>query len=348
MNDYFLDGALSRRLKRATADVARTTPLRLVDAEPVARRQAGATKRPRSRHLARSRIGIAVAVVIGVALAGGTTYAGITLFQSVTQGDPGAAAVYRQNLGESLALSQTRDGVSLTIERAYADANGVMITYAVNPHSSMAMYAGFASPTGQPTVSDSLGRTLPGYDAYFQTDPQTNDSVGIIKYDAEMIPADVQALVLTVTVPGVHLVSRAGSTTAGPYAFHFRVPVSSGQSKYVGSTVTVHGIGVTLDRVVATPSETRVYLRASVGFSPNEPYLTARITGGGYDSRVGAITDPTDLVEFGSRFQAPSGEEAVTFNNTLYGMRGAFTLTIDSLGISSRVVGPWIFPFVVS
>lgn len=348
MNDCFPDGALSRRLKRATAEVARTTPLRFVDATSVPRRQASATKRHRSRHLARSRIGIAVAVVLGIALAGGTAYAGITLLQSVTQGDPDTAAVYRQNLGETLALSKTSKGVTLTIERAYADVNRVMITYAVNPHSSTLLYAGFAAPTGQPTVSDSQGQTLPGYDAYFQTDPQTNDTVGIIKYDAETIPATVHELPLTVTVPGLHLENGARSIVAGPYVFHFVVPVSPARTTDVDRAVTVHGVGVTLDRVVATPSETRAYLRASVGFSANEPYLAARITGNGYDSNGGVITDPTDLVESGSTFLAPNGEEVVAFNNTLYGKRGSFTLTIDSLGSSSRVVGPWSFHFIVS
>ena len=340
MNDYFLDSALSHRLKRATAEVARSTPLRFVDAKPVARLQAGATSRPRSRHLPRTRIGIAVAVAVGVALAGGTTYAGITLLQSVTQGDPAAAAVYRQNLGETLALSQTRDGVTLKLVRAYADVNGVMLTYAVHPDSGTLIYAGFATGTGQPIVSDSRGQTLPGYDAYFQTDPQTNDSVGIIKYDAETVPATVPELALTVTVPGLHLENSHGSIVAGPYAFHFLVPVSSGQTMNVGRTVTVDGVGITLDRVVATPSETRIYLRASVGFS-------ARITGKGYDTRTGVISDPTELVEFGNTFQAPNGEEVETFNNTLYGKRGSFTLTIDSIGSSNRIVGPWVFHFVV-
>ncbi|MGA8634313.1 MAG: hypothetical protein WB805_05585 [Candidatus Dormiibacterota bacterium] len=306
----------------------------------MARRQAGATSRPRSRHLPRTRIGIAVAVAVGVALAGGTTYAGITLLQSVTQGDPAAAAVYRQNLGETLALSQTRDGVTLKLVRAYADVNGVMLTYAVHPDSGTLIYAGFATGTGQPIVSDSRGQTLPGYDAYFQTHPQTNDSVGIIKYDAETVPATVPELALTVTVPGLHLENSHGSIVAGPYAFHFLVPVSSGQTMNVGRTVTVDGVGITLDRVVATPSETRIYMRASVGFS-------ARITGKGYDTRTGVISDPTELVEFGNTFQAPNGEEVETFNNTLYGKRGSFTLTIDSIGSSNRIVGPWVFHFVV-
>jgi hypothetical protein len=49
----------------------------------------------------------------------------------------------------------------------------------------------------------------------------------------------------------------------------------------------------------------------------------------------------------GITLQAPNGEEIETFNNTLYGKRGSFTLTIDSIGSSDRIVGPWVFHFVV-
>ncbi len=146
MNDYFLDGALSHRLKRATAEVARSTPLRFVDATPVARRRAVVVR--------------AATVSAPPALADLDCYRGcprsgfrrrhnlrgVTLLQSVTQGDPDTAAVYRQNLGETLALSQTRNGVSLTIERAYADVNRVMITYAVNPHSGAGRYMRVSRP----------------------------------------------------------------------------------------------------------------------------------------------------------------------------------------------------------
>ena len=75
--------------------------------------------------------------------------------------------------------------------------------------------------------------------------------------------------------------------------------------------------------------------------------MTARITGEGYDLQAGALTDPTDLVESGGSFQAPNGEEVEAFDNTLYGKRGSFTLTIDSIGSSNRIVGPWVFHFVV-
>jgi Domain of unknown function (DUF4179) len=62
----------------------------------------------------------------------GTAYAAITILQSVIQSDPGVASVYQQNLGETVNLSQTRDGVTLTLERAYADVNRVLITYDVS------------------------------------------------------------------------------------------------------------------------------------------------------------------------------------------------------------------------
>jgi hypothetical protein len=138
-----------------------------------------------------------------------------------------------------------------------------------------------------------------------------------------------------------------GKTVVGPFAFSVSVPVVAGQSITLDKTVTVGGVAVTLDRVVASPSETRIYLRASVALEPTEPYLTAHVTGTGYDSRTLAITSPAELIGLGATFRAPDGEEVVTSNNSLFGKRGRFTLTVDSLGAGARIVGPWTFAFVV-
>ena len=136
-------------------------------------------------------------------------------------------------------------------------------------------------------------------------------------------------------------------TVVGPFAFSVSVPVVGGQSVTLDKTVTAGGITLTLDRMVASPSETRVYLRASVALEPTEPYLTAHITGNGYDSRNLAITSPAELIGLGAAFRAPNGEEVVTFNNSLFGRRGRFTLTVESLGAGGRIAGPWTFAFVV-
>ena len=186
MNDHVFEDMLSRRLKRATVEIATMSPLNLDVAQSIARRRSDTRTRGLLRRLIHSRIGIAAALVVGVAFASGTAYAGITLLQAVTQTDPGAAAVYRQNLGEALNLSQTQGGVTLTLKRAYADVNRVMITYAVTPSGTKSTYAGFAPSGGQPLVTDSSGQVLAGYDAYFQTDPRTNESVGVVVYDAEL------------------------------------------------------------------------------------------------------------------------------------------------------------------
>jgi hypothetical protein len=346
MNDSLNDDVLSRRLKRATAQVAATTPRDPRGARSIARRPNAPGLRSAPRRLGRPGIMVVVALVVGVLLAAGTAYAGITLLQSVTQGDPGAAAVYQQNLGEALNLSQTRGGVTLTLQRAYADINRVMITYQVRPARSGSIFAGFATTNGQPTLTDSRGQVLAGYDSVFQTDPQTDESVGIVVYDAEIAARNVRELSVRVTVPGLRMSDRSGHpTTVGPFAFALDVPVVSGQTIALDDAVTVRGVAVTLDRVVASPSETRVYLRSSIGFASAEPYLAAYITGKGFDTRTAVITNDDELVTAGSTFRAPDGEEVVTFNDTVFGRHGSFVLTIESIGAAKRIAGPWVFRF---
>jgi hypothetical protein len=220
MNDYVYDDILSGCLKRATAQVAATTPLNAGIARSIARRPNAARLPSAPRRFRRSRIMIAIALVVGVVFAAGTAYAGITLLQSVTESDAGAAAVHQQNLGEALNLSQTRGGVTLTLTRAYADINRVLITYQVQPASPGSIFAGFATTNDQPAVTDSRGQVLAGYDSFFQTDPHTNESVGIAVYDAEIAANNVQALSLRVTVPGLHMSERSGD----PPGSTFRAP----------------------------------------------------------------------------------------------------------------------------
>ena len=338
---------LTYHLKRATAQVAATTPLAPKFAPSVVRHQVAAGHRATRRKLLRSRIAVASLLVTAVVLVSGTVYAGMTLLKSQTQTDAGAAAVSHQNLGVVLDLSQTRDGVRFTLLRGYADINRVMITYQVQPVRAGILFAGFATPTGEPSVADSFGQVLRGYDASFQTDPQTDKSVGIVVYDASSATVDVKQLSLKVAIAGLRVQSQSGATLVGPFAFDFTVPVSSGQMIVLGKTVVVRGLEVTVGRVVATPSETRVYLRFATVLGASDPYVSAYITGQGYNSRTGTITTPAELVDMGSTFREPDGEEVITFNHTLFGKRGKFTLTIASIGADTRVVGPWVFDFVV-
>lgn len=357
MNDHIFEDMLSRRLKRATAEVAEATPLKRGIARSIASHPSDNRKPSAPRRLVRSRIGIAIALVVGVAFASGTAYAGLTLLQAVTQTDPGAAAVYRQNLGEALSLAQTRDGVTVTLERAYADVNRVMITYGVHTSRGAAWtFNGFAMATGQPTVTDSRGHVLRGYDASFETDPLTNETVGMLAYDAELATQNVRDLALNVTVSGINMRSGNGaSTVVGPYAFDLRVAMTPGETIQVNRMVIAHDIGVSLDRVVASPSETRIYLRSSVPSAPTDVYLAARIIGNGYDTRAAVFTSAGQLLTLGAGFEAPGGEQVVTFTNTLFGKRGSFTLTVESIGVmrtgdgsfGERVAGPWVIHFRV-
>jgi hypothetical protein len=347
MHDSPFDAMLTRRLKQAGADIAQAIPGGVGFVPHIVSRRRETANRWTTRRLIRARAGIAAALVIGVAIASGTAYAGITLLQTVIQTDPGAAAAYRQNLGEALNLSQTRDGVTLTLVRAYADINRAMITYQVKASGGASTFAGFASSNGQPVVTDTSGQALVGYDAYFETDPQTNVSVGTVVYDAETAAQNVRELSLRVAVPGVRMTRNGDPMIVGPYAFGLTVPVVSGETMATDETVTVHGITVTLDRVVVSPSETRIYLESSDRSLLKGPYLTARITGIASDTSNAVTTSVSELIDMGSTFQAPDGQQVVTFTNTLFGKRGSFRLSIDSLGASERIAGPWVFHFQI-
>jgi hypothetical protein len=227
MTDHNID-MLTYRLKRATAQVAATTSLTPTIATSVVRRRIAAGHRQARGKFLRSRIAVASLLVTAVALASGTVYAGITLLESQTQTDAGAAAVARQNLGVVLNLSQTRDGVKFTLVRGYADVNRAMITYQVQPIRAGTLFAGFATSTGEPSVVDSFGQVLRGYDASFQTDTQSDESVGIVVYDASLATVDAQQLSLKIAIPGLRMQGPSGATLVGPFAFDFTVPVSSG------------------------------------------------------------------------------------------------------------------------
>jgi hypothetical protein len=166
-------------------------------------------------------------------------------------------------------------------------------------------------------------------------------------YDAETAAQNVRELSLRVAVPGVRMSRNGDPMITGPYAFGLTVPVVSGETMATDETVTAHGITVTLDRVVVSPSETRIYLESSDRSLLKGPFLTARIKGIGSDTSNAVTTSVSELIDMGSTFQAPDGQQVVTFTNTLFGKRGSFRLSIDSLGASERIAGPWVFHFQI-
>ncbi|HVB77379.1 MAG TPA: DUF4179 domain-containing protein [Candidatus Nitrosotalea sp.] len=365
MTDRPLESDLSSQFKRAAAQIAAATRLDLDTARPIDWRHHKTGFGSQRKHVLRRPIGLATVLVGGAVFLSGTAYAGISLLQSVLQSDPGAATVYQHNLGETLNLSQTRRGVTLTLIRAYADVNRVMITYSVSTATGITTnFSGFStsSSSGQPILTDASGQSLTGYDSWFETNSPTHATVGVIVYDAEMAAQSAKDLSLNVAVSGLNMESTSGvRTVVGPYTFDLTVPVESGQTVPVDQTVTTGDVPVTLDRVVASPSETRVYLRSSAfaAFSPADWYVTAHIIGGGYDTRDFVRTTAGQLTTLGSDFLSPDGEEVVTFNNTLYGKHGNFTLMIDAMGAvrtgqvtsgesdQTRIAGPWVIHFLV-
>jgi len=159
--------------------------------------------------------------------------------------------------------------------------------------------------------------------------------------------------------------------TAGPWRFTFTVPVIPARVADVHQAVTVTGqphllrqgtpvatgappaqpLTITLERVIVTPSETRVILTlpASAGQSGSDWSPIVHLSGPGWDSRNGAR---------GAAGGGPVGDGVVMFtvHADNYDRPDDWQVTVDELvafdstpGVAQqlRVAGPWVFHLTV-
>jgi len=116
------------------------------------------------------------------------------------------------------------------------------------------------------------GGTLRGNGSFGEFDPRKNlgSEAMVFDFDAAIIPAeDTKELSLQLIINSINNItdpSAAPTRVTGalpipvarnPVTFAFSLPFHSGRVVILHKTVTVAGISVTLERMVATPSETR-------------------------------------------------------------------------------------------
>lgn len=208
-----------------------------------------------------------------------------------------------------LSLTQTREGVTVTIERAYADANRILIGYRVRglPESPSARWipvltledaAGHPIPSlieeGLVGASEVLGLSLP-----------PGELAGTVGFDPWALPGwlthqpeslslrlhvGFQAVPYPAPTPGIRWMQihpesgpPEGSVTATPdpvksptpaaewsFIFDLTVPVELEAERYGPRTEVINGLELTLERWVWAPSGAR----ARVCFIPPDPQLS--------------------------------------------------------------------------
>jgi hypothetical protein len=254
--------------------------------------------------------------------------------------------VGQAGLGEDLALSQVVDGVTVTLERAYADASRIAIGLAVRGSHVLGYDLAHVA------LSDTLDRTFPlsmGMGVKGQSDVlelgfPSGAGAHVLSFDASMVRDAPSTLDLHLVVEVARSPMPLSQHVIGPFIFDFSLPFNPGKAVTVQQRVTAASVDIELRQVVATPSETQVLLCLG---APSEMG-----TGWGAVSTLRTETGQADGVWVRG---AEEGCALHGFLPPLYDQPGEWTLTVTELvmhdraqmGEPTRIAGPWVFYFHV-
>ncbi len=338
---------------------------------PVIRRAGRGSLRSRPRAVT-ALIAVTLALLLVAQVSGATSL----LLDRVLRRDAGTARVAEGQIGQQINLSQTIQGITVTVQRAYADANRIVVGYTITvPDSVAADYSGI---NGAMTLSDDTGRAYPIRGEQGQHDRGAHDLAQVVSFDAASLPQGIKSVRFSLTVTQVTAIrlptasptappirpteQRGGGVISlqpipadqllrvpGPWRFSLSLPVRPGRVAAVDQTVIANGIPVQLERIAVTPSETRAYLRfpANQGNTVQGWSPTVMLAVDGWNS--------SDASESVVSWLTSDGERVVSFDDALDTKHGEWTLTVEALGngshegngSSSRLVGPWVFRFTV-
>ena len=238
-----------------------------------------------------TRLGWAFMALVLCLAFGAVAYAVVPVVSRLFQQEAGLRHVEQANLVQELNLSQTVDGVTVTLERAYADANRIVVGFTIKaPH-------GQRYDAHHLTLTDAAGAVFSGMHGYGVTGQSDilkvslppGEGAYVLAFDAapvEGAPAEldlrlvmeVREFVLPLDAPEppptpisppdeppasmvVEALPVPEGAIVGIFTFDFSVPFIPGRVAEVNQTIEAAGVAMYLERVVVTPSETRAYLR---------------------------------------------------------------------------------------
>ncbi|MBC7251670.1 MAG: DUF4179 domain-containing protein [Anaerolineae bacterium] len=330
----------------------------------------------RARWMPATRLGWAGLILGALLLFGSVAYAlNPALSQVFRAFFPGWQHIEESRLAQELNLSQTQDGVTVTLERAYADANEIIIGYTVKGLADQRMHVSqarlsdkqgtvFPELAGAGVIGDSdlLGVQLPpgegayvtAFDASAVKGTPASLQLHLTMQLARLVPVD-QALTHTPPVPQSSdsaamvepVMTMREEIVGGPFTFDFSVPFIPGQTVEVQQEVEAAGVIMKLERVVVTPSETRAILCFEPPDDIEWTLLADLDTGAGQEVST----------SFVSRLSGNGGESCHRVSlESLTSQSGLWTLTVTELvgtdlskqpSEDVRLAGPWVFRFRV-
>ncbi len=319
---------------------------------------------------ARTAIILVALLVVGV----GIVLAMSGVLQQLLGTDSGLKAILDQGLGHEIGISQTVGDFTVTLEWAYADGNRLTIAYEIagkpgEQYTNLEshLYALTLRDTGEPipfyqgmsALLDQNGEVITSFSP--DAIPTADRAINIWHYDLSPLAlADRNSLDLHLEVDawGVTLQKRTEMPieqfsamyegTKGPFSFDFSVPLVSDQRVLTATqTATDQDITLTLDRVIISPSQTRVV----VCYAPPDPARS-------WTSIPHLTTSDGDVPGGGGVLRFEDGDRTCddfTYQAGMYNYYGEWQLEISELvGFSSgggddqqRIAGSWKFQFVV-
>jgi len=194
-----------------------------------------------------------------VLLLGGAVYGAGSLLSELFQKH--APQIEEAGLAQELDLSQTINGITVSLERAYADSNVVLVGFTVSGPD-----ARYQPEVGELSTSD--GQNLPGMIGVSLGSKavlgnwNASERAMIYTFDTSSLkemPSEL-SLILDIGVADSPIIGES-QTMAGPFRFEFDVPFHAGKSIDIGQTVEAVGVPVTLEQVVISPWGVRAVLQ---------------------------------------------------------------------------------------
>lgn len=318
----------------------------------------------------------ALALVLCLAV-GTVAYAALPLLNRVFQMDAGLRQVDQADLVQQLHLSQTVDGVTVTLERAYADANRIVVGYTIKAPNGQRYEARRLTLTDAAgtVFHETVGFGVSGASDILEAAPPPGEKVNVVSFDAAPVEGAPAALDLRLEMELEERALPPGASASpptpgglpaeapmrvevqplpvgriiGPFTFDFRTPFIPGRVIEMNQTVEDAGVAVRLERLVVTPSETRATICFTAPDGGRRQWVPILTLEAGNEQYAGGIVSKTF-------YEGGEGCYQGSFLASLHDQGGAWRLTVSELvGEDTdlptepqiRLAGPWVFRFRV-
>jgi hypothetical protein len=302
----------------------------------------------------RTRLVLAL-VPVALLLIGGTVY-GATLVGRNYFGTI-APGVTETGLAQIYDLSQTVNGVTVKVERAYADANVVLVGFTISGPRHYYYVGGInLSTTEGQNLTGMIGLIgVPNSDLVIGDWQPSERNAGVYSFDAASIqgmPSELDLRLRIVVTDSA--TAKEGQNVVGSFVFDFSTSSYGGKIINVGQTVEAAGVTVDLEEIVISPWATRAVLH----FSPlndergSRPIPVASIIlpdGNSISDGTSQDKGASFSDYFKGNFVAQNGEWTLAINELVYPPPyGGQSIQHNSPSDTQRVAGPWVFHFQVS